>query len=88
MQITIPVHEEEKLAVIESIKQLNDVRHLKYMSQAMIANGAGIKATKVRAVLMALIEEGRITQYAATDNPKLQRFYYVVNEVTGTPSEQ
>jgi ribosomal protein S25 len=80
LEIKIPIHDHEKQAVLDAIKQLNSIPHLRYMSQAMIANSAGIKATKTRAVLATLIEEGRITQYAATDNPKLQRFYYVINE--------
>lgn len=80
MEITIPVTEEEKIEVINSIKLLNGIRHIKYMSQAMIANGTSIKATKVRAILAELINEKRITQYAATTNKKLQRYYYIINE--------
>lgn len=78
MDINIEITEEEKVLVLEAISVLNKIQHVKYMSQAMIATEAGIKATKVRHVLTALIAEGRIIQYAATENKKLQRFYYVI----------
>lgn len=77
MEIKIQVTEEEKAAVLKAIDVLNENPNIKYMSQTMIANNAGIKPTKVRAVLMELIEERKIIQYRATDNPKLQRFYYI-----------
>ena len=80
LKITIEVTEEEKYAVVDAIRVLNRIEHLKYMSQAMIAAEAKIKATKVRYILMALIEEKRITQYTATDNKRLQRFYYTVHD--------
>ena len=79
MEIIIDVSEEERQAVIMAIRELNRLSHIKYMSQAMIASLAHIKPTKVRHVLVALIAEKRICQYAATTNPRLQRFYYSVN---------
>lgn len=80
MEIIIPISEEEKTKTIAAIKQLNSIGHLKYMSQAMIANSAGIKATKIRAILTELINEGKVIQYAITQNTHLQRYYYVVVE--------
>lgn len=79
MEINIPVSEEEKLKVIEAITILNKMANIKYMSQAMIAEVAQIKATKVRAILVDLVKEERITQLQATENPRIQRFYYTVN---------
>lgn len=81
MELAITVHEEEKQAVINAITSITAIKHKTYMSQADIANCSGIKATKVRHVLAALLEEGRIVRYTVTQNPKLQRSFYVV---TGT----
>ncbi len=78
MEIEIEVTEEEKNAVLTAIQTINGLQHVKYMSQAMIANTANIKATKVRHVLTELLAEGSLIQYAATENKKLQRFYYVI----------
>ena len=80
MEIIIPISEEEKEKTIKAIKQLNSIGHLKFMSQAMIANSSGIKATKIRSILTELIKEEKITQYAITQNAHLQRYYYIVNE--------
>lgn len=77
----IEVSDEEKALVIAAIKTLNDIPHIRYMSQSMIASAAGIKATKVRAVLAELIKEDAIIQYAATENKKLQRYYYTIEPI-------
>ena len=81
-EFEIKVSQEEKEAVITAIKQLVAIPHIKKMSQAMIADTACIKATKIRAILQELIDEGKINQYAATDNPKLQRYLYTVNDMS------
>ena len=80
MEIQITISETEKEKTIKAIKQLNSIGHLQYMSQAMIANSSGIKATKIRSILTELISEERITQYVVTQNKSLQRYYYIVNE--------
>ncbi len=80
MDMEIKATDNEKLAVLRAIKELNEIQHLKYMSQAMLATHSGLKPTKVRIVLTDLIEEGKITQYSTTENKRLQRFYYVINE--------
>lgn len=79
MEIRITATEAEKKAVLSAIATLNKIPHIKYMSQAMIATHAGLKETKVRAALIELLSEKVITQYQATENPRLQRFYYVIN---------
>ena len=81
MELVIPVTLEEKEAVINAISELNKISHVKAMSQAAIATLADIKPTKVRLVLMELLEEKRIAQYQTTENRHLQRYYYVVNEL-------
>lgn len=80
MQITIPVSKTEKIATLNAIADLNKLRHIKYMSQAMIAEGANLKPTKVRLVLQALIDEGLILQYQVSQNKRLQRYYYVLTD--------
>jgi len=75
------VTDEEKESICLAIREINKATYPKFMSQATLATYAGIKATKVRAILVALIEEGRITQYRATENKHLQRYYYVINDV-------
>ena len=85
-EFEIKVSQEEKDAVVAAVERLIAIPHINKMSQAMIANTAGIKATKIRAILQELLDEGRLIQYAATDNPKLQRYFYVVSEpVAETP---
>jgi transcription initiation factor IIE alpha subunit len=80
MEIQIPVSDQEKKQVINAIKRLNAIGHLQHMSQAMIANSTGIKATKIRVILAELIKEERITQYVVTQNKSLQRYYYIIND--------
>ena len=87
MDFILKITEEEKQIVIAAIKELNALQHVKTMSQAMIANSAGMKVTKVRNVLQELVDEGAVTQYAATENPKLQRYYYCVKAVEHTPDQ-
>lgn len=77
MQITIPVSDEEKRVTLEAITELNKLRHIKFMSQAMIAEGANLKPTKIRLVLQTLIDDGLIVQYQVSQNKRLQRYYYV-----------
>lgn len=79
-EINIQVSEKEMLCVIKAITELNNIAHIRNMSQSMIANTAAIKATKVRAVLIELISKKYITQYQVSENPRLQRYYYVVEE--------
>ena len=88
MDIKIPVTDIEKSVVIDVIKELDAIPHLKYMSQEQIAQHAGMKVTKVRAILIELLTEKKITQYQATENPRLQRFYYIVNDSKPTGDEQ
>jgi deoxycytidylate deaminase len=63
------------------VNELNAIPHIKHLSQAIIAEHAGLKESKVRAALIDLLTEKKITQYQATENPRLQRFYYVINGI-------
>jgi DNA-binding Lrp family transcriptional regulator len=81
LEIKISATEEDKAAVLKAISELNAIPHIKHMSQARIAEHAGLKETKVRAALIDLLTEKKITQYQATENPRLQRFYYVINSI-------
>lgn len=80
MEITIPVTDEERVATLKAIEQLNDIRHLRYMSAGMISETCRIKQTKLRAVLTDLQESGLLEKLQATNNPKLQRYYYVITD--------
>ena len=80
MEISIQATAAEKHATLTAIKQLNEIRHIKYMSQKMIADTAFIKATKIRIILMDLIAAKLITQYQVSDNKRLQRYYYVLTD--------
>lgn len=80
MEITIPVSEEERADTLGAILKLNDVPHLKSMSQAMIAETANIKATKIRVILTDLIKRELITQYQVSQNKFVQRYYYVLTD--------
>lgn len=76
--IIIKVSDEERVACLTAVQQLNNIPHVKYMSIAMIAESAGIKTTKCRAVVDDLVKEEYVDKYQATDNPHLQRYYYII----------
>lgn len=74
----VPVSDDERVATIKAIDELNAIEHVKYMSLSMVADAAGIKQTKIRHVLDDLMLSGSITRYIASENIKLPRYYYVV----------
>lgn len=78
--IVIPVSDEELTKLAGAIEELNKIGHIRYMSRSMLADTSGIKDTKVRAVLQEMLNRNHAIQYAATQNPKLQRYYYVLTE--------
>ena len=88
MEIMIKATEEEKLAVVAALRRLNAVRHLKYMSQAMISEETGIKTSKVRIVLQDLIDEGTVVQYTVDNERRIKRYYYVVQDKKETQPEK
>lgn len=79
MEINITSTEEEKIAVMNAIEQLNNIQHMKSMSNTSLAECANIKSTKVRVVLADLVAEELITKYIITENKSIQRYYYVVS---------
>lgn len=87
-EITIKVSDEERKKLAAAVEELNKISHVRYMSRTMLANTAGIKETKVRAVLQEMIDRGELTQYAATQNEKLQRYYYVLTDAGRTLLQQ
>ena len=74
----VPVSDDERMATIKAIDELNAIEHVKYISLSMLADTAGIKQTKVRHVLDDLVQSSSITRYIASENIKLPRYYYVV----------
>lgn len=74
----VPVSDDERVATIKAIDELNAIEHVKYMSLSMLADTAGIRQTKMRHVLDDLMQSGSITRYIASENIKLPRYYYVV----------
>lgn len=80
MEITIPVSEDERAATLDAILKLNEIQHLRSMSQAMISETANIKATKIRVILTDLIKRNLITQYQVSDNKHIQRYYYTLTD--------
>ncbi len=80
MEITIKVHDSERIDCLKALQQLNDLPHVRFMSHAVIAETSGIKPTKLRAVLADVVEQGLAERYQATENPSLQRYYYTITE--------
>lgn len=76
--IIVPVAMEDRVAVAKGIQELNGIQHIKYMSRAMLVNCSGIKDTKLRATLQAMVDDKQIEQYQITENKKLQRYYYTL----------
>lgn len=78
-EFTINVSDEECIKCLNAVLTLNDIPHLKSMSINSIAETAGLKATKCRAVIDELVLSDKLIKYQATENPKIQRYYYVVS---------
>ena len=76
--IIVPVTIGDRIAVAKAIQELNNIQHIKYMSRSMLANCSGIKDTKLRATLQAMVDDKQIEQYQITENKKLQRYYYTL----------
>lgn len=81
MDVAIISTAEEKEAVLNAIVDLNAIQHLRYMSQAMIAESSGVKETKVRAVLADLLAEQAITQIKLPGSRQVPRYYYVITDI-------
>lgn len=79
-EINIKSTEKERRLVARAIARLNEIQHISYMSRNMLAETSGIKSTKVRVVLQDMLDSGEIEQYAVTQNPRLQRYYYVLTD--------
>lgn len=79
-EINIKSTEEERRLVARAIARLNEIQHISYMSRNMLAETSGIKSTKVRVVLQDMLDSEEIEQYAVTQNPRLQRYYYVLTD--------
>lgn len=80
MEIKIHVSDDELVALCAAVTELNNIQHLKFMSRSMLAEQANINPNKMRAVLQEALNRKLLTQYQATTNPKLQRYYYVLTE--------
>lgn len=74
----VPVSDEERFVVMQALRDLNEMEHVRFMSLDTIATSAMIKKSKVRHILTDLIEKKFITRYVASENVKLPRYYYVV----------
>lgn len=79
-EITISVSDKERNRCLQAIDTLNKIPHLRAMSVNTIAETAGIKETKCRAVLCDLIAAGYVTKYCVSDNRKIQRYYYTIEQ--------
>lgn len=74
----VPVTDEERFLVMQSLKELNEMEHVRFMSLDTIATSSLLKKSKVRHVLDDLLKKQFITRYIASENPKLPRYYYKV----------
>lgn len=79
-EIKINTTAEEHRLVAAAIQQLNEIQHIRYMSRSMLVTASGLKDSKLRAVLQDMIDTGEVIQYAATENPARQRWYYVLTD--------
>jgi len=79
MELNIKATAEEKELVVRSIRKINKVIHIKHMSQAMIAEDSGVKASKVRIALQDLMDDGHIEQIVVSDKA-IKRYYYVLTD--------
>lgn len=77
-EFKINTTEAEHRLVAAAVQQLNEIQHIRYMSRSMLVAASGLKDSKLRAVLQDMIDCGELVQYAATDNPARQRWYYVL----------
>lgn len=72
--------DEEKKSTLQAINTLVNTTAVKSMSQAMIAETADIKATKMRSVLQDVIDEGYVQQMLANENKKTPRYFYMLTK--------
>lgn len=79
-QINIPVSDEERTAVAQAIAALLKLEHVSYMSRAMLTETSGIKDTKLRIVLQDMLDHKLIEMHPITDNPKRQRYLFVLTD--------
>ena len=77
-EIRVATSQEDYKLVAAAVQELNNIPHVKYMSRSAIAELTKLSDSKVRAVLQDMIVAGLLVQYAATNNPKRQRYYYVL----------
>lgn len=78
MEINIKANAEEKEQVLTAIVELTKVKHIRYHSHTMLANHTGIKATKIRAVLIDLLNEGKIEAYKVNETRVARYFYRII----------
>lgn len=78
--INIPVSDEELTKLAKAICELGGIKHVRAMSRSMLANTSGLNQNKVRAVLQELLDRHLAIQYQATQNPQIQRYYYVLTD--------
>lgn len=77
-EFVINVTDDERLKCLNAVVELNNIQHIKKMSVAMIAQQSGINQNKCRAVIQDLLDSHMLAKWQATDNAKLQRYYYTV----------
>lgn len=75
----VPVTDDERFVVMQTLIDFNEMEHVRFMSLDSIANASCMKKSKVRHVLDDLMNKQYITRYIASENPKLPRYYYVVD---------
>lgn len=79
MAVEISCTEETMQRVYDVVVQLNEVRSLKNMPYALVAQEAHISDTMARLALAGLIEAGRIERLRVNpDKKNVARYYYVV----------
>lgn len=81
MEIDIKATALEKKLVIRAIRRLNNIKHLNYMSQAMIAEDSGVKPSKVRIALQDLIDAKCIEQIRTNDGKRVSRYHYALTNI-------
>lgn len=84
MEIKANITEAEQIATLKAICLLSELSHIKHMPHILIAASAEIKATKMRAILQHLVDNGQIRQLTVSlPEKRVARYYYLLTD-TGT----
>lgn len=75
----IKVTADEKLEILKALREINNMEHVSHISYATFASISGIKETKVRAIIVDMVDNKELQQVDIAIG-KVPRYYYVATD--------